>query len=299
MELSLLWVPATLAAAMAQTARNALQRGLTETLGTIGATQVRFVFGLPFALIFLAVVAFVTGERLPAAGPGFLPFVLLGALAQIGATALMLAAMRERSFSVVTAYVKTEPVQTAVFGLVVLGEPLTGPMLAAILVATAGVFLVSYRPGLLTGGGLRPVLLGIMAGGLFGLAAIGFRGGILALTSGSFLIKATTTLVVGLAIQTIVLALWLALFDRSMLLKLLQTWRSSVGAGFLGALASQFWFIGFALTSAANVRTLALVEIIMAQIVSRRLFSQTLGRREGVGLAAIVAGVALLLATSA
>ena len=129
MDLSLLWIPATLAAAAAQTARNATQRRLTETLGTVGATQVRFLYGLPFAALFLLIVLAVSGERLPGPGSGFFGFIVMGAVTQILATALMLAAMRERSFSVVTATTKTEPVHIAVFGLVVSGDPLT-PLMA-------------------------------------------------------------------------------------------------------------------------------------------------------------------------
>src|SRR5919112_3465334 len=106
-----LWIPATLAAAMAQTARNAMQRHLTETLGTVGATQVRFLYGFPFALLFLPLVLLVTGEALPSPNAGFMGFVTMGAVTQVAATALMLAAMRERSFPLVTAYIKTEPVQ--------------------------------------------------------------------------------------------------------------------------------------------------------------------------------------------
>src|ERR687893_2256157 len=148
---SFLWIPATLAAAAAQTARNATQRRLTETIGTVGATQVRFLYGLPFALAFLPVALALTGERLPGANAEFLVFVLMGAVTQILATALMLAAMRERSFSLVTAYVKTEPVQVAVFGLLVLGDPLTPAIAAAILIATAGVVITSLKPGSLPG----------------------------------------------------------------------------------------------------------------------------------------------------
>ncbi|HEX8664459.1 MAG TPA: EamA family transporter, partial [Beijerinckiaceae bacterium] len=134
MDVSWLWVPATLAASAAQTARNATQRRLTETLGTVGATQVRFLYGLPFAAIFLVLVLTVTGERLPRPDAGFLAFIVMGAVTQILATALMLAAMRERSFAVVTATTKTEPVHIAVFGLAVLGDPLTPAMAAAIAV---------------------------------------------------------------------------------------------------------------------------------------------------------------------
>ena len=301
MDISLLWIPATLAAASAQTARNATQRRLTETLGTVGATQVRFFYGLPFAALFLALVLTVSGERLPKPDAGFAGFILMGATTQILATAMMLAAMRERSFAVVTATTKTEPVHIAVFGLVVLGDPLTPLMALAILVATTGVILMSLKSGLseLTRAGLRPILLGVVAGAFFGLAATGFRGAILSLDSGSFVVRATTTLACGLALQTAILVIWLLVFNRAALAGSLREWRPSLFAGFLGALASQFWFIGFALTAAANVRTLALVEVLMAQAVSHRLLSEGTTRRELLGMALIVGGVALLLWTAA
>jgi drug/metabolite transporter (DMT)-like permease len=297
LDLTQLWIPATLAAAAAQTARNATQRTLTETLGTVGATQVRFLYGFPFSLIFLAGVITLTGEQLPLPGASFAGYLLLGAMAQILATALMLAAMRERSFSVVTALIKTEPVQTAVLGLVLLGDVLTLPLLAAIVAATAGVILMSMNPAAVAAkASLRPVVLGIAAGALFALSATGFRGAILELPSGSFLVRATTTLAWSLGVQTLVLVLWLAVFDRAALWGSLKSWRPSLGAGFLGALASQFWFIGFSLTSAANVRTLALVEVLMAQAVSHRLFRQETSARELLGIGLIVIGVVLLLA---
>jgi drug/metabolite transporter (DMT)-like permease len=297
LDLTQLWIPATLAAAAAQTARNATQRTLTETLGTVGATQVRFLYGFPFSLVFLAGVLTVTGEQLPLPGAPFAGYLILGAMAQILATALMLAAMRERSFSVVTALIKTEPVQTAVLGLVLLGDVLTLPLLAAIVIATVGVIMMSMNPAAVAAkASLRPVALGIAAGALFALSATGFRGAILELPSGSFLVRATTTLAWSLGVQTLVLVLWLAVFNRAALWGSLKAWRPSLGAGFLGALASQFWFIGFSLTSAANVRTLALVEILMAQAVSHRLFRQETRARELLGMGLIVIGVVLLLA---
>lgn len=300
MDLSLLWIPATLAAAAAQTARNATQRRLTETLGTVGATQVRFLYGFPFAVLFLVGVVALSGERLPDPDRRFLSFALLGATTQIVATALMLAAMRERSFSVVTATLKTEPVQVAIFGLAVLGDRLTGAGALGILIATGGVILMSFKPGAgdPNRAGLRPVAYGVIAGAFFALAAIGFRGAILALGSGSFLVRATTTLAWSLGLQTGILVAWLTIFNRPALIGSLAVWRSSLFAGFLGALASQFWFIGFSLTAAANVRTLALVEVLFAQAVSHRLLSQATSRREVVGMALIVLGVAFILFAS-
>src|SRR3954452_19548488 len=119
---SWLWAVFTVLAAAGQTARNAMQRELTASLGTVGATHVRFLFGFPFALLFLAGIVFVTGAPLPRPALSFWPWVIDGALAQIAATALMLAAMAERSFVVAYAYIKTEPVQVALFGLVFLHD---------------------------------------------------------------------------------------------------------------------------------------------------------------------------------
>jgi drug/metabolite transporter (DMT)-like permease len=283
----------TLIAAAAQTVRNATQRSLVRELGTVGATHVRFLFGFPFALVFLAGVLIVTGVSLPAPTLRFALFVSSGAFTQIVATALMLAAMGERSFLVTIAYTKTEPVQVALFGLVVLGDAVTPGTAAAILIATTGVVVMSWRPG--TAVGLRPVMLGLAAGGFFALSAIGFRGAILALDTPDFLPAATVTLATGLGLQAVSLTAYLALRDRTVLAAIARAWRSSLLAGFMGALASQFWFLSFALASAANVRTLALVEVLFAQAVSRFAFGQKATRREAVGAALIVAGVVLLL----
>jgi drug/metabolite transporter (DMT)-like permease len=297
MSFTLLWIPATLVAAAAQTARNIMQRRLTETIGTVGATQVRFLYGFPFALLFLILIAALTGERPPRPDKGFTIFILLGAVTQILATALMLAAMRERSFGVVTAILKTEPVQVALFGVAVLGDPLSPMGALAIGTATAGVVVMSFPDvGDLTRSGLRPIFYGVAAGAGFALAATGIRGAILALDAGSFLIRATTTLAWSLGLQTAILLAWLAVLDRAALIGSLRVWRSSLGAGFLGAFASQFWFIGFSLTTAANVRTLALIEVVMAQAVSHRLLTYKATKRELFGMTLIVVGVALLMA---
>lgn len=290
-----LWAVFTLIAAAAQVFRNAMQSSLTGRLGTVGATHVRFLFGLPFALVALAAVA-VLGLELPRPDAAYLGWVAFGAMAQIAATALMLAAMRMRSFVVTTAYTKTEPVQVALFGLIVLGDAVTPALAAAILIATTGVMLLAWPN---RGGGevfsWRPALLGIASGALFALAAIGFRGGILALPDAAYLPAATLTLAVSLFVQTLTLTIWLAASDARVLVAIARAWRRSMAAGFLGAFASQMWFMAFALETAARVRTLALVEIVIAAFVSRKLFALTPGLRDIAGMGLIVGGVVLLL----
>jgi len=273
-----------------------MQSSLTAQLGTIGATQVRFLYGFPFALLFLAATTVASREAVPGANAQFLAFTAGGAIAQIFGTALLLAAMRERSFSVATAFGKTEAVQVAVFGLVILGDVLTPLRALAILIATAGVFLIAVKPGeKWDAESLRPALYGVASGGLYAIAAVGFRGGILALDEGAFFVRATTTLVWSLGIQATVLGVWMAAFDRANLLRSFELWRQSLFAGFMGAFASQFWFLGFSLTSAANVRTLGLVEVLFAQVVSRRVFAEVASARELAGMALVVVGVGVLL----
>ena len=299
MPIGFLWIPATILASLLQTARNLAQRSLTDVIGVVGATQVRFLFGLPFAIIFLTAACLGLQTLPPAIGAASLGYTVWGALTQIAATALMLAAMRERSFAVTTAYTKTEPVQVALFGAALLGDALTLWKFIAIAIATAGVIVISWKPGeKLTRAGMRPAVLGIVSGAFFALSAVGFRGGIQALPEGSFLIRASTILVLGLGLQTVLLVGYMLVADRPALILSLKSWRRSLSAGFLGAAASQFRFIGFSLTSAANVRTLGLIEVPLAQIASRKLFSEGTSRRELLGMAMIVGGVGLLLSIS-
>lgn len=288
-----LWIVFTLIAAFSQTFRNLLQKGLTASLGTVGATHVRFLFGLPCAVLMVGAVLIVTPAQRLVWGSEFWLWVWVGGLAQIVATALMLGAMQMKSFSIATAYVKSEPVTVALLASVFLGEPLGVLAALAIVVATAGVVLMS-SPGRAPMLG-APIALGIGAGALFALAAVGFRGAILALGDDPFFVRAAVTLVVSLAVQTAVLSLWLAVRSPGTLLAIARAWRPSLGAGALGAFASLCWFVAFSLQSPALVRTLALVEILFAMALSRRLFAQRESQRETWGIVLMVAGVAALL----
>src|ERR1700681_2084491 len=159
-----LWIPFTIVAALGQVTRNAMQRQLTGPLGTWGATNIRFLFGFPFSIVFFAVVLVSTGDQLPWPTPAFWPWLLLGALCQILATGLMLLAMNERSFVVTTAYIKAEAIQTAIFGFVFLGDHLTVLKMIAIVIATIGVVITALRSGgAKSFADLRPTLLGLVS----------------------------------------------------------------------------------------------------------------------------------------
>src|SRR5262249_51327857 len=157
-------------------------------------------------------------------------------------------------------YLKTEAIQTAVFGFVFLGDHLTVMKVAAILIATIGVVITALRPGgEKSFAEIRPTIIGLVAAAAFALSAVGFRGAITTVEGVSFVTAASYTLVWGLFVQTVVLSIYLFWRAPDVLKKILALWKPSMLAGFMGAFASQFWFLAFALTAAANVRTLALV----------------------------------------
>jgi drug/metabolite transporter (DMT)-like permease len=292
-----LWIPFTITAALGQVARNAMQRSLTGPLGTWGATNIRFLFGFPFSILFFGIVMAVSGDSLPWPTAAFWPWLMLGALCQITGTGMMLLAMNDRSFVVTTAYLKTEAIQTAIFGFVFLGDHLTWFRVIAILIATAGVVIAALRPGGAKGfGDWKPTLLGLGAAASFALSAVGFRGAVIVVPGVSFVTAASYTLVFGLFVQTLVLTIYLLARAPEVLTKILGLWKPSLFAGFMGAFASQFWFLAFALTAAANVRTLALIEVLFAQGVAYYSFKQPLSVRELSGIALIVVGVGLLVA---
>ncbi|HEY8066928.1 MAG TPA: DMT family transporter [Methylosinus sp.] len=292
------WAAFTLIASGGQTLRNALQRDLTASLGAAGATFVRFLFGCPFSFLILAAACMIASAPPPVPDARTLLVIATAAALQIAATALMLASMRERSFVIVTALLKTEAVQIVVFGVLFLGEAATPPLALGVLSATFGVLALSLpdpRAALRGEAPWRPILYGLGSAALFGVSTVCYREGVLALGGPSFVVAAATELVLGLVLQTALILLYLSVFDRGGLAAILAHWRESLSAGLLGAFATLFWFLAFALETAPRVRTLALIEVLFAQMVTRRMFAQRTGAREWLGVAMLIAGVAAVL----
>ncbi|CAN5636754.1 EamA family transporter [soil metagenome] len=298
------WIPIVVGAALAQTARNAAQRSLTAQAGTMGATLVRFLYGLPFAALWLALLYFWPGSGITVPSrfdAGYFGWIFVGATSQIAATAFLLAAMKERNFVIAVAYSKTEVLQVAVFSSLFLHE-LPGPVvLAAVCVATIGVLLISMpraKPGdgpvQLNWGG-RVVAFGVASGAGFALSAVGYRGAALWLgTSVEPWLAGAWGVLWAQALQTLMLGGWIAIRTPAVLGAVARAWRISLWAGAMGATASICWFTGFAMTTAAQVRTLGLVEVLFSYVVSRRLLREKLGTAEQLGLLLVALSLVLV-----
>jgi drug/metabolite transporter (DMT)-like permease len=286
--LTWLWAPITVFAAFTQTLRNAAQRHLTKELGTLGATLVRFLYGLPFAIAWLALVA-ASGLRVPDPNASFVVWVAAGAAGQVFATALLLRAMAERNFAIGVAYSKTEILQVAIFSIVLLGDPLSFAAALAIVLGTIGVTLLSpqiekMRWSAVAEGWTTPAaMFGIASGSCFAISAVGYRGAALSLGAENAFIAAAYALVWAIAWR-----------NMETIRAVFRAWRWSLAAGACGALASIGWFTAMALEPAAHVRTLGLVEVLFSYLVSLRLFRERLSRLEIAGLALLVLGVALI-----
>jgi drug/metabolite transporter (DMT)-like permease len=294
-----IWIPIVLAAAGAQTIRNAAQRSLVESAGTLAATLVRFLYGLPFTLAALGVVAATSPGGLPAPTAQFLAWVALGAIAQLVATAFLIRAMATRSFVVAVTYSKTEIVQVGLFSVAFLAEPVTAAAAAAIALASVGVLLLSAKPGAMPGTDLRAWLspsaaIGLASGACFALSAVGYRGAAIALGHPMPWVSGIYALAWAQSLQTLLLGGYLVARERANLVQVVVAWRVSLLAGFTGSLASMGWLTAFAMRSAVDVRIVGLVEVLYSYVLSRRLFAERVSGREKLGIVLVVAGILLV-----
>ena len=296
-----LWIPLTIAGAFFQNLRSALQKHLKAHLSTAGATYVRFFYAWPFALLYLWGLTRFGGLSLPAPNMAFLVYCVLGGLAQIIFTFLLVWLFSFRNFAAGTIYSKTETVQVAILGLLILGDPLSTAAAIAIGVSLVGVLALSMAEtkislrNLLTSLYGKTTLIGLTCGAFLGASVVLFRGGALALGGDGFLIQAAMTLAVSVVIQTVIMGVYLAVREPDQIRAVLVHWRPSLSVGIAGALASIFWFSAFTLQNAAYVRALGQIELVFTILASAIFFREKIQRLELAGMAFVIAGILILV----
>lgn len=296
-----LWIPITIAAAFLQNLRSTWQKQLTGDLSATAATYVRFSFGLPVACVYLWGLHKLGGIALPSPEFMFFVYCAIGGFTQIIGTFLLVALFAYRNFAVGTTYSKTETVQAALVGIIILGDHPSLGAVAAILVSFAGVVAISMAKLNLTPMNFvrslteRPTLMGIGTGAGFGISAVCYRAASLSLGRDDFMMPAAFTLVTVLIIQTIAMTIWLAIREPTQLGGTIRTWKVSSLVGIAGALASMAWFTAMTLENAAYVRALGQIELVFTFASSHFLFREKTERLEFVGIALVIGGLLLLL----
>ena len=291
--MSFLWVTAAVLAAGFQVARNGLQRSVMGQAGPWGATLVRFLFGLPFSTLLasIALAAPRTG-RLHLSGEFWLTMVL-GAGSQLLATAALLIAMRRAGFAVATALQQSSIPLAALTGLWIFHDQLKPAAWVGVGVTTVGLGALTWPR---EASGLQPVsggAFGLFSGLAFGFALNAFRHADQVLDPTHPILGAVLTVALVQAIQTAALGSVLLIASPTTVIRVLWSWRQSLGAGFCGSLASTGWFIALALAPAASVRAVGVVEAPIAAIAGHRLFSERLSILQIIAGAAVAAGVVL------
>lgn len=293
-----LWIPITLAAAFTQNLRFMLQRHLRATgLSTGGATFSRFVFAAPLALVLTVALAALTGDGVPVPSLRFVAFAAAGGLAQIAATMLVVALFTRRNFAVGITFKKTETIQTALIGAMILGEGISTGGLGAIVLGLVGVLLLSDPPGGGKGWGRifnRAAGYGLAAGALFGVSAVGYRGASLELGDAHFALRALVTLALVTLFQSAVMGLWLRLQEPGEIGRVLAHWRVTALVGLFGMVGSACWFAAFTLQNAAYVKAVGQVELVFSLLASWLIFREPVTGRELLGTALVVASILLI-----
>jgi drug/metabolite transporter (DMT)-like permease len=296
-----LWIPITIGAAFLQNLRSAAQKQLKSSMGTTGATFVRFGFGFPFALLLVFLLHRVAGYPVPAANGTFLFWTAVGGLGQIGATFLLIHLFSFRNFAVGTAYSRTEPAQAAVFGLIFLGERVTAGTIAAIAISVFGVMLISVAheerkwKSLFTAILSRNALIGLASGTLFGIAAVAYRAASLSLGGPNYVMQAAVTLAWVIVFQTILMLAWMVWKDRAEIGRIRRAWKLSLFTGLVGASASFGWFAAMTLQQAAVVKALAQIELLFTFAAAVFFFREKISAMEAIGCALITFGIVVLV----
>lgn len=281
-----------------------LQKNLrSAALSTMGATWVRFLYGAPIILVVFAIVVWITGLPVPPMPVAFWMWAILGGAGQIIGTLCIVALFQHRNFAVGMTLMKTETLQTAILGLMLLGDTISAGGAAAIAIGVVAVVLLSKDPG-----GLDPtdkgrgadilntsLLLGLGSGLALGFASIGYRGATLALGDGVVWIRSLTALSVVLTGQAIVLGAWIAWRDWAEVGRCLAAWRIGALVGVFSAAGSLGWFTAFALQNAAYVKALAQVELIFAALISRFRFNERMTGREIAGMVLLLLSAVVLI----
>lgn len=287
----MLFIPVTAIAAALQVARNAMQRGLLEGGGPWGATLVRFLFGLPFCVVFVAVAWVLAPDASPSFGATFWISAIVGAAAQIGATAALLVSMHRSGFALAAVFQQSSLPLAALIAWLALGEGFTASGWIGVFLTTCALLALAWPRDGIARGEMSGAWLGLLSGAFYGVALNAFRVSTLAVEPDHPFLGAVLTTSTTQAMQSVALVAWLLWRDPKALMSVLRAWRRSLGAGFFGAAASALWLTALAMAPAAHVRAVGVIEMPIAALAGRKLFAENMTWRQILLSAAVVVGV--------
>lgn len=299
-----LWLGFTLLGALMQAVRTAAQRDLNRSMSTLATTYVRSLFGLPWLALYVGAVILATGERGVPLGAAYLVWTFLGAMAQVVATMLLIRMFTLRNFGVGTMLTKSDVIITAILGSVFFSERLSATGVLALIVILAGVVVMSLARAPASalkgdkGGWLDAILseatrVALGCAFAFSMSYLCLREATMAAGEGSFLWRGAWTVLIAIAMQTVLVGGWLAVAQPSAFAQLRPHFRLCTFIGVTSAAGSIGWFTAFALQNASYVRAVGQIEVVFTLLIAALYFRERITAREYVGIALAVLGVVM------
>ena len=297
-----LWIPIAILAALSQSIRTAIQRHMKGPLGDYGASAIRFIYAIPFAWLWFAIVFYGENENVfPSLTITFYSWMTVGAIAQIFFTVFLVKLFSYKNFLVGIAFSKTEVLFAAIIEALMLSSMVNIQFGIAILLGTIAVVLLSLKGSILSGIDIitsirsESTLIGLLSAITLAVSVITFRLAVNSLDTGDFLMRATTTAAIAVSGQAIVMIAYLFVYRKNELIAALILWRPGITAGFFAAITTVSWFSAFALYRAAPVRAVGQVELIFSLVITLFVFRQKISRIEIIGVLLLFISILLVI----
>ena len=290
------WVFWSLLAATMQAVRTAAQKSLVVNISPLGATLVRYLFGLPFVAMYLGWLLVDRDASIPKPNTLFITYGIAAGFLQIVATILLIRLFTLRNFVVGSCYIRTEILITAVIGLTIFGELVSGLGWMAMLACVVGLVLITVsKSGRISDLWNLSSLYGLGAGLAFSLTSLLIRQASLSFAVDDAMFTAALTLAYMILVQTLMCLVMLVVQNAAELRIIFREWKTSMFVGATSVVGSAGWFTAFTLERAAYVKTLGQVEFVLTLAISILYFKERPKKMELLGMAVLISGVILLL----
>lgn len=293
--MSSIWIFFTLMAAFMQAWRNAFQKQLSLTIDVYGVTLARFIFGFPFALLYVYILSINQVEPTQVTFTArYWLYIVVAGISQITATALMVQLFKQKNYAIGVGLAKSEAILAAMIAAVMLNDQLT-------LLGWGGVILGGVAVFLLSQGNQKQQLsvqtlaIGIGSGLCFAMTSLLVREASLELTNLAYIDRAAWVLLSVITFQCFIMLLFLGIFRPKTLLAMWQQKGLTFKVSVCSFLASLGWFTAMSMQSVAIVKTLGQIEILFSLLISIFFFKEKLAKTEHIGLILVVIAVMFVI----
>ncbi len=278
-----------------QAVRTAGQKKLTQHLNAMATTGVRYIYALPFALLYLYWMLDYRELAMPSFNAQFLQYVLVACVMQIIGTVCLVAAFNYRNFAVATSLAKTEAIQVAVVGVLLFSTSLSQLGWVSVIIGVVGVLLLSKVKFTFRDVFQNPGAgFGLASGLALAITTLLIRESSLALNT-DLLLSAAVTLAFMVSVQSLISFIYIYIQDSQQLKLMVSHWRLCLFVGITSVVGSIGWFTAASFQNAAYVKALGQVEFFITLFITYRIFREKISLIEYLGMALILISVVILL----